>query len=98
LGASTAEAQVNVAKDIAVQMVDALENKAFVGVVNASNLAFLSRPDLATCISLAERLGALQGHFTPAGFAQGQTGGGEQLAPRPAYVRRCDRRREISAL
>ena len=63
LGASTNEAQVNVAKDIAVQMVDALENKAFVGVVNASNLAFLSRPDLATCITLAERLGSLQGQL-----------------------------------
>jgi D-3-phosphoglycerate dehydrogenase len=47
LGASTTEAQVNVARDIAVQMADALDNKAFVGVVNATNLSFLSRPDLA---------------------------------------------------
>ena len=61
LGASTSEAQVNVARDIAVQMVDALENKAFVGVVNATtNLAFFSRPDLAPLTSLAERMGSLQ--------------------------------------
>ena len=33
LGASTSEAQVNVARDIASQMADALEKKAFVGVV-----------------------------------------------------------------
>ena len=61
LGASTTEAQVNVARDIAVQMVDALENKAFVGVVNATtNLSFFSRPDLAPLTSLAERMGSLQ--------------------------------------
>ena len=60
LGASTSEAQVNVARDIAVQMADALENKAFVGVVNATNLSFLSRPDLQAYTSLAERLGSLQ--------------------------------------
>ncbi len=61
LGASTTEAQVNVARDIAVQMVDALENKAFVGVVNATtNLAMFSRPDLAPLTSLAERMGSLQ--------------------------------------
>jgi D-3-phosphoglycerate dehydrogenase len=61
LGASTAEAQVNVARDIATQMVDALENKAFVGVVNTTtNLSFFSRPDLAPLTSLAERLGSLQ--------------------------------------
>ena len=61
LGASTTEAQVNVARDIAVQMCDALENKAFVGVVNTTtNLSFFSRPDLAPLTSLAERLGSLQ--------------------------------------
>ena len=60
LGASTNEAQVNVAKDIAVQMADALDGVAFNGVVNASNLSFLSRPDLSPYTSIAERLGALQ--------------------------------------
>lgn len=60
LGASTTEAQLNVAHGIAVQMADALDNKAFVGVVNASNLSFLSRPDLAAYTSIAERVGALQ--------------------------------------
>ncbi len=60
LGASTTEAQVNVAKDIAVQMADALSNRSFVGVVNATNLSFLSRPDLAAYASIAERVGLLQ--------------------------------------
>jgi D-3-phosphoglycerate dehydrogenase len=36
LGASTAEAQINVARDIAIQMADALEGKSYVGVVNKS--------------------------------------------------------------
>jgi D-3-phosphoglycerate dehydrogenase len=36
LGASTTEAQINVARDIAIQMADALEGKAYVGVVNKS--------------------------------------------------------------
>ena len=61
LGASTTEAQVNVARDIAAQMADALDGKAFVGVVNAgANLALLSRPDLAAYVGIAERLGCLQ--------------------------------------
>ena len=60
LGASTAEAQLNVAHDIAVQMADALESKAYAGVVNAAGLTFLSRPDLAAYVGVAERLGALQ--------------------------------------
>jgi D-3-phosphoglycerate dehydrogenase len=60
LGASTNEAQVNVARDIAQQIADALDNKAFVGVVNATNLSFLSRPDLAAYTSMAERVGILQ--------------------------------------
>jgi len=60
LGASTSEAQVNVARDIASQMADALEKKAFVGVVNATNLSLLSRPDLAAYTGVAERVGMLQ--------------------------------------
>ena len=60
LGASTSEAQVNVARDIASQMADALEKRAFVGVVNATNLSLLSRPDLAAYTGMAERVGMLQ--------------------------------------
>jgi D-3-phosphoglycerate dehydrogenase len=60
LGASTSEAQLNVARDIAIQMADALEAKGYTGVVNASNLSFLSRPELAAYTSIAERLGSLQ--------------------------------------
>lgn len=42
-------------------MADALDGRAFVGVVNAgANLALLSRPDLAAYVTVAERLGSLQ--------------------------------------
>ena len=67
LGASTNEAQINVARDIAVQMADALDNAAFEGVVNASNLSFLSRPELTPATQLAERLGSLQAQLMGVG-------------------------------
>ncbi|KAA0152752.1 hypothetical protein FNF29_03641 [Cafeteria roenbergensis] len=60
LGASTKEAQLAVARDVAIQIADALDGTKFVGVVNASNLEYASRPDLAAYLSLAERLGSLQ--------------------------------------
>ena len=60
LGASTSEAQINVARDIAIQMADALDQTAFVGVVNATNLSLLSRPDLVPYTGIAERVGMLQ--------------------------------------
>lgn len=42
LGASTDEAQVNVARDIAVQMCDVFDQKDYVGVVNVSYMAAVS--------------------------------------------------------
>jgi phosphoserine aminotransferase len=66
VGASTKEAQLAVAVDIARQISDALDGSRFVGVVNASNLEFASRPDLMPYVSLAERLGSLQAQLVPA--------------------------------
>ena len=66
LGASTKEAQLAVARDVAVQIADALDGTRFVGVVNASNLEYASRPDLAPFVSLAERLGSLQAQLVGA--------------------------------
>lgn len=60
LGASTKEAQLAVARDVAQQIADALDGTKYVGVVNASNLEYSSRPDLLPFLSLAERLGSLQ--------------------------------------
>ncbi len=60
LGASTSEAQVNVARDIAHQFVDALTRNKYTGVVNASRMDYVGRADLAPLLDLAERVGALQ--------------------------------------
>lgn len=68
LGASTNEAQVNVARDIANQFIDALAQRRFVGVVNApARMDLASRRDLLPYISLAERLGSLQAQFRDIG-------------------------------
>ena len=67
LGASTEEAQKKVAREIAAQMSDAFEGKAFVGVVNSPFIALAHKPAFAPFVKLAEALGALQGQiaFTP---------------------------------
>lgn len=59
LGASTEEAQVNVARDVAVQMCDTLEGKAYTGVVNVSYMAVANEPAMQPYMSLAERIGKL---------------------------------------
>ncbi|MBN3039317.1 MAG: phosphoglycerate dehydrogenase [Candidatus Omnitrophica bacterium] len=69
LGASTEEAQINVAIDIAEQMTDALLNRGIRNAVNASTLP----PEIAEIVqpfvTLAEKIGSLQsqlcaGHVT----------------------------------
>ena len=57
LGASTEEAQKKVAREIAAQMSDAFEDKAFVGVVNAKHLALAHRPVLEPYVRLSEAMG-----------------------------------------
>jgi len=59
LGASTDEAQVNVARDIASQMADVLDQKDFVGIVNVSYLAASTQPHMKPFMQLAETLGAM---------------------------------------
>jgi len=61
LGASTQDAQVRVARDIAAQMCDILDGTGFVGVVNAPKLDYAKKsPQLLGYVGLAEKLGALQ--------------------------------------
>ena len=67
LGASTAEAQVNVAADIARQFVDALSRGQFAGVVNAARMDYVSRADLAPVLDLGDRLGSLQAQLMASG-------------------------------
>ncbi|CAM9382896.1 unnamed protein product [Choristocarpus tenellus] len=59
LGASTEEAQVNVARDVAEQMCDTLEGKAYTGVVNVSYMAMANELAMASYLTLSERIGQL---------------------------------------
>lgn len=59
LGASTEEAQVNVARDIAKQMCDLLDGKDYVGVVNVPYIAAASLPNIKPFMRLAESMGGM---------------------------------------
>lgn len=58
LGASTEEAQINVARDIAYQMCDALENKDFTGVMNVNYLALSTQKHMHPFMNLSTLLGS----------------------------------------
>jgi D-3-phosphoglycerate dehydrogenase / 2-oxoglutarate reductase len=64
LGASTEEAQVNVARDIANQMCDVFEQKDFLGVVNVSYLSASTHPHIKPFMSLALTIGAMQAQLS----------------------------------
>lgn len=70
LGASTAEAQVNVARDIAVQMCDVFDQRDFVGVVNVPYLACSTQIHMKPFMRLAEQLGALHAQLSPSRITQ----------------------------
>mgnify|MGYP005995272731 CR=1 FL=1 len=59
LGASTEEAQVKVAVDIAQQMADAFEGKAWAGVVNAPHIALAETAAAKPLVVLAQAVGSL---------------------------------------
>ncbi|EWM20886.1 d-3-phosphoglycerate dehydrogenase [Nannochloropsis gaditana] len=63
LGASTEEAQVNVAKDIAVQMCDTLESKDFVGVCNVGYMSIAQNHAIRPYADLAQQLGRVATQF-----------------------------------
>eukprot|EP00002_Diphylleia_rotans_P013968 TRINITY_DN2720_c0_g1_i1.p1 TRINITY_DN2720_c0_g1~~TRINITY_DN2720_c0_g1_i1.p1 ORF type:complete len:961 (+),score=241.57 TRINITY_DN2720_c0_g1_i1:50-2932(+) len=60
LGASTSEAQVTVARDIATQFVNAIFKDEYVGVVNAPHLGIPLSEAVKSYTELAEKLGSLQ--------------------------------------
>eukprot|EP00612_Vaucheria_litorea_P002831 CAMPEP_0171458552 /NCGR_PEP_ID=MMETSP0945-20130129/4185_1 /TAXON_ID=109269 /ORGANISM="Vaucheria litorea, Strain CCMP2940" /LENGTH=496 /DNA_ID=CAMNT_0011984383 /DNA_START=253 /DNA_END=1743 /DNA_ORIENTATION=+ len=64
LGASTEEAQVNVARDIAVQMSDTLNGVDYVGVINVGYMAMANEPQLQPYLSLSEVIGKLHSQTT----------------------------------
>eukprot|EP00596_Hydrurales_sp_CCMP1899_P002228 CAMPEP_0119039938 /NCGR_PEP_ID=MMETSP1177-20130426/9717_1 /TAXON_ID=2985 /ORGANISM="Ochromonas sp, Strain CCMP1899" /LENGTH=514 /DNA_ID=CAMNT_0007004491 /DNA_START=290 /DNA_END=1834 /DNA_ORIENTATION=- len=64
LGASTDEAQVNVARDIAVQMCDVFDAKDYVGIVNVSYMAAANLPHVKPFKALAEIIGSIQSQLS----------------------------------
>jgi len=65
LGASTDEAQVNVARDVAVQMCDALDGIDYVGAVNVSYMALTGLPPMRPFMRLAATMGSLAAQMVP---------------------------------
>lgn len=61
LGASTTEAQLRVAREIAEQIVDAVNGKPMFGLVNAPALANMGNPVFAPWVQLAQKLGSILG-------------------------------------
>ncbi len=68
LGASTEEAQVNVALQVAEQMADFLLTGAVANALNTPSVSAEDAPRLKPYMALAEKLGLLLGQLTPAGL------------------------------
>ena len=64
LGASTDEAQINVARDIATQMCDVFDQKDYFGVMNVSYLAASTQTHMKPFMRLAETIGAMQAQLS----------------------------------
>ncbi|MBB4198699.1 phosphoglycerate dehydrogenase [Rhodoblastus sphagnicola] len=67
LGASTNEAQENVALQVAEQMADYLTRGAITNAINFPNITAEEAPKLKPFITLAEKLGSFAGQMTDAG-------------------------------
>ena len=59
-GASTDEAQINVARDIANQMCDVFDQRDYYGVVNVNYLSASTQVHMKPFMVLAEKIGAMQ--------------------------------------
>jgi D-3-phosphoglycerate dehydrogenase len=72
LGASTSEAQENVALQIAEQMSDYLLRGAITNAINFPSISAEEAPKLKPFIALAEKLGSFAGQLTETGIAKVQ--------------------------
>ncbi len=72
LGASTSEAQENVALQIAEQMSDYLLRGAITNAVNFPSISAEEAPKLKPFVALAERLGSFAGQLTETGISKVQ--------------------------
>ena len=70
LGASTTEAQVNVALQVAEQMADFLVNGGVTNALNMPSLSAEEAPKLKPYMALAEELGSLVGQLTTSAVAR----------------------------
>jgi len=70
LGASTTEAQVNVALQVAEQMADYLVNGGVTNALNMPSLSAEEAPKLRPYMALAEKLGSLVGQLTTGSLAR----------------------------
>ncbi len=70
LGASTTEAQVNVALQVAEQMADYLTTGGVTNALNVPSLSAEEAPKLKPYMALAEKLGSLVGQLTPSAVAR----------------------------
>ncbi len=70
LGASTTEAQVNVALQVAEQMADYLVNGGVTNALNVPSLSAEEAPKLKPYMALAERLGSLVGQLAHGNLTQ----------------------------
>jgi D-3-phosphoglycerate dehydrogenase len=64
LGASTDEAQINVARDVALQMCATLEGREYVGVVNVDYMEMVNNKLAAPFVSLGEMLGKVAAQYS----------------------------------
>eukprot|EP01041_Mallomonas_annulata_P002832 gene2832-5566_t len=64
LGASTEEAQINVARDIAQQMCDVFDQKDYYGVVNVGYMSAATLPPMRPFMRLAELIGIFQSQLS----------------------------------
>ena len=64
LGASTEEAQVNVARDIAVQMSDVFDQKEYTGIINVSYMSAATQTQMKPFMELAETLGVIHAQLS----------------------------------
>ena len=72
LGASTREAQENVALQVAEQMTDYLTRGAIANAVNFPSISAEEAPKLKPFVALAEKLGSFAGQLTETGIKQVQ--------------------------
>ncbi|MBY8822521.1 phosphoglycerate dehydrogenase [Sphingomonas colocasiae] len=86
LGASTSEAQVNVALQVAEQMADYLVNGGITNALNVPSLSAEEAPQLRPYMTLAEKLGSLVGQLEGdkiKGVAVEVEGAAAELNPKP---------------